>query len=116
MLVLLLKESAWRLARERKVQRRGKLPNGKWARISDKWKTSIRLERRTAYNQRGTPGTRIFSPLTVPRLCVPIGHYWYLFKRLTAVFGARFYRFEHIVSYSSSKVRPIPSRNCTPES
>jgi hypothetical protein len=28
----------------------------------------------------------------------------YLFERLTAVFGARFYRFEHIVTYSSGKV------------
>src|SRR5215510_7445134 len=54
--------------------------------------------------QNRTADTRIFSPLTVARLCVPIGHYWYLFKRLTAVFGARFYRFEHIVSYSSGKV------------
>ena len=44
------------------------------------------------------------SPLAVAGLCVTIGHYWYLFKRLTAVFGARFYRFEHIVSYSSGKV------------
>src|SRR5262245_33215188 len=50
------------------------------------------------------PATRIFSPLAVPRLCVPIGRYWYLFKRLTAVFGARFYRFKHIVTYSSGKV------------
>src|SRR5262249_801616 len=62
---------------------------------------------------RGWPGTRIFSPLTVPRLCVPIGRYWYLFKRLRAVFGARFYRFEHIVTYSSGKVvakwdAPVP--------
>jgi hypothetical protein len=31
------------------------------------------------------PGTRIFSPYTVPRLCVTIGHYLNLFKRLTAV-------------------------------
>src|SRR5215510_13795850 len=50
------------------------------------------------------PATRIFSPLAVPRLCVPIGHYMYLFKRLTAVFGARYYRFEHIETYSSGKV------------
>src|SRR5262245_11069145 len=49
-------------------------------------------------------GTRIFSPLTVARLCVPIGRYWYLFKRLTAVSAGRSYRFEHIVSYSSGKV------------
>jgi hypothetical protein len=30
--------------------------------------------------------------------------YWYLFKRLTAVSAGRFYRFEHIVTYSSGKV------------
>src|SRR5262245_26516809 len=48
--------------------------------------------------------TRIFSPLAVPRLYVTIGHYWYLFKRLTAALTRRFYRFEHIVSYSSGKV------------
>ena len=35
------------------------------------------------------------------RLCVTIGRYWYLFKRLTAVSAGRFYRFEHIVTYSS---------------
>src|SRR5215510_234673 len=45
-----------------------------------------------------------FSPLTVPRLYATIGHYWYLFKRLTVVSAGRFYRFEHIVSYSSGKV------------
>ena len=48
--------------------------------------------------------TRIFSPLAVARLCVTIGRYWYLFKRLTAVSAGRFYRFEHIVAYSSGKV------------
>jgi len=52
----------------------------------------------------GAPATRIFSPLAVAGLCVTIGHYWYLFKRLTAVSAGRFYRFEHIVSYSSGKV------------
>ena len=49
------------------------------------------------------PDTRIFSPLAVARLYVSIGRYWYLFKRLTAVSAGRFYRFEHIVSYSSFK-------------
>ena len=48
--------------------------------------------------------TRIFSPVAVPRLYDTIGRYMYLFKRLTGVFGARFYRFEHIVTYSCSKV------------
>jgi hypothetical protein len=51
-----------------------------------------------------SPATRIFSPLAVAGLYVTIGRYWYLFKRLTPVFGARFYRFEHIVTYSSGKV------------
>src|SRR5262245_38088184 len=50
------------------------------------------------------PGTRIFSPLAVAGLCVTIGRYWYPFKRLTALSAGRFYRFEHIVSYSSGKV------------
>ena len=65
-------------------------------------------------NQDATPpDTRIFSPLAVAGLCVPIGRYWYLFKRLTAVSAGRFYRFEHIVTYSSGKVvaksdRPHP--------
>src|SRR5262249_37042080 len=39
--------------------------------------------------------TRIFSPLSVPRLCVTIGHYWYLFKRLD--FGAVFT--SHLLSH-----------------
>src|SRR5262245_19335062 len=42
------------------------------------------------------PDTRIFSPLAVAGLCVTIGRYWYLFKRLTAVSAGRFYRFEHM--------------------
>src|SRR4030095_5567822 len=58
----------------------------------------------TSINNVGPPDTRIFSPHAVPRLCDTIGHYWYLFKRLTAFSAGRFYRFEHIVSYSSGKV------------
>ena len=54
--------------------------------------------------QNRTTDTRIFSPLAVARLCVTIGRYWYLFKRLTVVSAGRFYRFEHMVPYSSSKV------------
>ena len=54
--------------------------------------------------QNRTADTRIFSPLTVPRLCVTIGHHVYLFKRLTAVSAGRFYRFEHIDTNSSGKV------------
>src|SRR5262249_23630140 len=45
----------------------------------------------------------IFSPLAVAGLYVTIGRYWYLFKRLTALQAGRYYRFEHIVSYSSFK-------------
>jgi hypothetical protein len=47
---------------------------------------------------------RIFSSLAGARLYDTIGRYVYLFERLTAVFGARFYRFEHIETYSSGKV------------
>jgi hypothetical protein len=54
--------------------------------------------------QNRTADTRLFSPLTVARLWVTIGRYWYLFKRLTAVSAGRFYRFEHIETYSSGKV------------
>src|SRR5262249_39458266 len=54
--------------------------------------------------QNQTADTRIFSPLALARLFVSIGRYWYLFKRLTAVSAGRFYRFEHIVTYSSGKV------------
>jgi len=54
--------------------------------------------------QRDDPDTRIFSPLTVPRLCDTIGRYWYLFKRLMVVSASRFYRFEHIDTNSSGKV------------
>jgi len=50
------------------------------------------------------PATRIFSRLAVAGLSVTIGRYWYLFKRLTPVSAGRFYRFEHIVTYSSGKV------------
>ena len=47
---------------------------------------------------------RIFSPLTVPRLCDTIGRYMYLFKRLAGLSAGRFYRFEHIVTDSSGEV------------
>jgi hypothetical protein len=53
---------------------------------------------------RAPPGTRIFSPHAVARLCDTIGRYWYLFKRLTPVSAGPFCRFEHIVTYSSGKV------------
>src|SRR5215510_4861463 len=52
---------------------------------------------------RGQIDTRIFSPLAVAGLCVTIGRYWYLFKRLTAISAGRFYRFAHIEAYSSFK-------------
>ena len=54
--------------------------------------------------QNRTADTKIFSPLAVAGLCDTIGRYVYLSKSLTAVLAGRFYRFEHIVSYSSSKV------------
>src|SRR5262245_15897571 len=44
------------------------------------------------------------STTTIRGLGVTIGRYWYLVKRLTAVSAGRFYRFEHIVAYSSGKV------------
>src|SRR5262245_53287577 len=50
------------------------------------------------------PATRISSPLAVSGLCDTIGRYWYLFERLTSVSASRFYRFEHLVTYSSGKV------------
>ena len=46
----------------------------------------------------------IFSLLAGAGLCDAIGRYVYLFQRLTGVFGGRFYRFEHILSWSSGKV------------
>jgi hypothetical protein len=62
------------------------------------------------------PDTRIFSPLAGAGLCVPIGRYMYLFKRLTAVSAGRFYRFEYIVTYSSGKVVAKPLNPVGPES
>src|SRR5262244_1163190 len=72
------------------------------------------LSRKPAYCWQAGPDTRIFSPLTVAVLCVTIGHYMYLFKRLTAVSAGRFYRFEHIGTYSTFKagrrsvIRAVP--------
>src|SRR5437870_2406277 len=60
--------------------------------------------RECGQGQNRTADTRIFSPHAVPKLCVTIGRYWYLFKRLTAVSAGQFYRFEHIVADSSGKV------------
>ena len=60
--------------------------------------------RKCGQGQNRTVDTRIFSPLAVAGLCVTIGRYVYLFKRLTPVLAGRFYRFEHIVTYSSGKV------------
>jgi hypothetical protein len=59
---------------------------------------------RCGQGQNRTGDTRIFSPHAVAGLCVSIGRYWYLFKRLTAVSAGRCYRFEPIVTYSSGKV------------
>src|SRR5215471_9964583 len=60
--------------------------------------------RENGQGQNRTADTRIFSSLAGAGLCDTIGCYVYLFKRLTAVLAGRFYRFEHIVSYSSGKV------------
>src|SRR4030095_15900617 len=68
-----------------------------------------RADFRCTFHHRDNHGiqrndTRIFSPLAVAGLSVTFGRYWYLFKRLTLPSPGRFYRFEHIVAYSSSKV------------
>jgi hypothetical protein len=66
----------------------------------------FRPARETANNTAAASNlhdTRISSPHAIARLCVTIGRYWYLFKRLTPVSAGQFYRFEHIVSYSSFK-------------
>jgi len=47
---------------------------------------------------------RIFSSLTGAGLYDTIGTYVYLFERLRAVSAGRFYRFEHLETYSSGKV------------
>jgi hypothetical protein len=62
------------------------------------------LGKKCGQGQNRTAATRIFSPLSVAGLCDTIGRYVYLFKRLTAVRAGRFYRFEHIMTYSSGKV------------
>jgi hypothetical protein len=74
-------------------------------RLADLLTTTKRIQpRQIEERNRNSNDTRIFSPLAVAGLCVTIGRYWYLFKRLTAVSAGRFYRFEHIVTYSSGKV------------
>src|SRR5262245_48794858 len=72
--------------------------------------TNLPLNSVTRQRRNPTNDTRIFSPLTVAGLCVTIGRYWYLFKRLTAVSAGRFYRFEHIVPYSSFKAHSKQTR------
>ena len=47
------------------------------------WLNSKR--KKCGQGQNRTADTRIFSPLTVARLSVTIGRYWYLFKRLPPV-------------------------------
>jgi hypothetical protein len=51
-----------------------------------------------------TIDTRIFSPRAVSGLCITIGRYWYLSKRLRAVANPHFDRFEPIETESSGKV------------
>src|SRR5262249_62385730 len=64
----------------------------------------LKDETKSLSGQGEPPATRIFSPLTVAGLCVTIGRYWYLFKRLTAVSARRFFPFEYIVGYSFCKI------------
>ena len=70
-------------------------------------------------SKSNTNDTRTTNPLAVAGLCVTIGRYWYLFKRLMAVSAGRYYRFEHIVTYSSGKVvaksvNPFGSKSSQP--
>ena len=66
-----------------------------WVTVETIWKQLL---------SRAEPDTRIFSPRAVAGLCVTIGRYWYLFKRLTAVSAGRFSRFEPIRADGSGKV------------
>ena len=56
------------------------------------------------YKQLNLCGKRILSSLAVSRLCDTIGRYVYLLQRLTPLSARRFYRFAHIVPYSSGEV------------
>gem|GEM_PF-5234516 len=53
------------------------------------------------------PGTRIFSPHIVPRLCVTIDHQLNEFNSFCWLRYELNYRFEHIVAYSCGKVAGI---------
>src|SRR5262249_52902555 len=101
-----LRYSGGKLAMKRNPKRKGKLPKWEIARISDKWKTSSRFGETKPLTTNGAHPTRGLLILIPYRdyVCVTIGRYWYLFKRLTAVSAGRFYRFEHIVTHSSGKV------------
>ena len=73
-------------------------------RLADLLTTAKRIQpRQIEERNRNSNDTRIFSPHTVPRLCVTIGRYLNLFKRLTPVRRLSIYRFEHIVADSSFK-------------
>jgi hypothetical protein len=65
------------------------------------------LRGRCGQGQNRTADTRIFSPLTVPRLCGTIGHHLNLFKRLTPTCSQSISQLEHIAAYSSGKVNPM---------
>ncbi len=54
--------------------------------------------------QNRTADTRIFSPETVPGLCVTIGRQVNEFNSFCCLRYEPIYRFEHIVAYSSGKV------------
>jgi hypothetical protein len=66
------------------------------------WLNSKRAE--CGQGRSRTADTRIFSPVMVAELCDTIGRQLNESKPFTAFRVGRFYRFIHIVSYSSGKV------------
>jgi hypothetical protein len=63
---------------------------------------SKRVERGLGQNRTTDP--RIFSPHTVPRLCVTIGHQVNEFNSFQALRTLSIFRLEHVVANSSGKV------------
>ena len=59
-------------------------------------------------------GEPLFPSEVWEKACVTIGRYWYLFKRLTAVSAGRFYRFKHLMAYSSFKALSKQQAASTP--
>jgi hypothetical protein len=70
-----------------------------------RWRIQFNLTHATLLvNDGRAPDTRIFSPLTVPRLCVTIGRQVNEFNSFCWLRDESIYRFEHIVANSSGKV------------